>query len=165
LEAFVILTEDARLHRLLRYLKEDLSRPVSLAEAARVVGSERTYFSRFFRVVVGCTFSDWSRGLRIEKAKTLLRRRGPTIFSVAGSVGYSDMTTFGRAFKKQTGMSPRAYRNTCEPRPFRQATIVAHSRYCSTAASAPVRTLCQRTPTLQTKADSTTTDAENTTAR
>src|SRR5689334_2844562 len=108
LEASVILTEDARLHRLLRYLKENLSRPVSLAEAARFVGLERTYFSRFFRVAVGCTFSDWSRGLRIEKAKILLRRRGPTVFSVAISVGYSDITTFERAFKKQTGVSPRA---------------------------------------------------------
>jgi len=127
-EASVILTEDPRLHRLLRHVKDNLSRPVSLAEAAHLVGLERTYFSRFFRCAVGCRFSDWSRGLRIEKAKILLRRRGPTIFSVAISVGYSDITTFERAFKKQTGFSPRVYRNECEPAPSRAMFVVASSR-------------------------------------
>lgn len=111
-EASVILTEDPRLQRLLRHVKANLSRPVSLTDAAHLVGLEKTYFSRFFRVTVGCTYSDWSRGLRVEKAKLLLRRRGPTIFSVAISVGYSDITTFERAFKKETGFSPRAYRNS-----------------------------------------------------
>ena len=128
-EESVILTEDPRLHRLLRHVKENLSRPVSLAEAAHLVGLERTYFSRFFRAAVGCTFSDWSRGLRIEKAKILLRRRGPTIFSVAISVGYQDITTFERAFKKQTGSSPRVYRNECEPQPSRQMFVALTSRF------------------------------------
>lgn len=111
-EASVILAADPRLERLLRYVKDNISRPVSLAEAAHLVGLERTYFSRFFRVAVGCCFSDWSRALRMEKAKMLLRRRGPTIFAVAISVGYSDITTFERAFKKHTGSSPRDYRNS-----------------------------------------------------
>jgi len=114
-ERLVILTEDPRLHRLLRHVKENLSRRISLAEAANLVGLERTYFSRFFRATVGCGFGEWSRGLRIEKAKILLRRRGPMVFSVAISVGYPNLTTFERAFKKQTGFSPRVYRNECEP--------------------------------------------------
>ena len=166
-EASVILTEDARLIRLLRWVKENLSRPLSLAEAAYLVGLERTYFSRFFRDTVGCTFSDWSRGLRIEKAKILLRRRGPTIFSVAISVGYSEITTFERAFKKETGLSPRAYRNGCEPLSSRQACIVlnSHSRRPAVSASGRALSQRQRTPTFQTNADSTTTNAENNAAR
>jgi AraC-like DNA-binding protein len=150
-EASVILTEDPRLQRLLRYVKDNLARPISLAEAAQLVGLERTYFSRFFRSAVGFRFSDWSRGLRIEKAKVLLRRRGPTVFAVAITVGYADITTFERAFKKQTGFSPRVYRNECEPQSARQIAVVVtrlsqEANVRRVANSDNKRRLSQQTP-------------------
>jgi AraC family transcriptional regulator len=109
------LLADPRLQRLLRFVQRNLSERVTLARAAEVVGLERTYFSRFFRANVGCTFSQWNRRIRMERAKLLLERRGSTILCVAFSVGYTDLTTFERAFRKHVGTSPRSYRYACDP--------------------------------------------------
>jgi YesN/AraC family two-component response regulator len=68
--------------------------------AAEIVGLERTYFSRFFRNAVGQTFFEWNQEIRMQRAKTLLRRKDRSITSVALAVGYRDLTTFERAFKR-----------------------------------------------------------------
>lgn len=101
---------DPRLEHLASYVSTNLCRRLSLAQAAEIVGLERTHFSRMFRHQTGYTFSEWNRSVRIERAKVLLRRRGIKIVTIAFSVGYRDLTTFERAFKKCSGMSPRAYR-------------------------------------------------------
>jgi transcriptional regulator GlxA family with amidase domain len=51
--------------------------------------------------------------MRIRRASQLLREKGRTIDSVALAVGYGDLTTFERAFKKSSGIAPRAYRRSC----------------------------------------------------
>ena len=101
---------DPRLERLSRHVLSNLSERLTLSRAAEVAGLERTYFSRFFHAVAGRTFSEWNRAIRMERAKALLLRRGPSILSIAITVGYTDITTFERAFKKYAGISPRAYR-------------------------------------------------------
>jgi AraC-like DNA-binding protein len=103
-------TADLRIERLTRYVLANLSERLTLARAAEVAGLERTYFSRFFHSAAGCTFSAWNRAIRMEKAKVLLLRKGPSILSIAITVGYTDITTFERAFKKYAGISPRTYR-------------------------------------------------------
>ena len=63
-----LIAPDTRFHRLARFVHENLEHPLSLGQAADVVGLERTYFSRAFRKSVGCTFSEWIRFVRIERA-------------------------------------------------------------------------------------------------
>lgn len=109
-QVHIILLGDARLLPLLRYIERNLHVWLTLMGAAQIVSLEPTYFSREFRRVTGCRFRDWNRALRIERAKRLLRKRNLTVLSIALAVGYRDLTTFERAFKKCVGIPPSAYR-------------------------------------------------------
>lgn len=107
------LDHEPRLRRLSVYITADLSEPVSQKKAAEFVGLERRYFSTFFHEATGYTFIDWSRSIRMECAKQMLEARA-TVQEAALAVGYYDLTTFTRAFKKHSGgIAPRAYRQLC----------------------------------------------------
>jgi transcriptional regulator GlxA family with amidase domain len=103
---------DRRLDRLARHLATNLGQPLSLAKAAELCALETTYFSRYFRSRTGVNFTDWYRQLRIERAKALLTNQWTKVESVLEAVGYKHITTFERAFRKCTGVSPAEYRKS-----------------------------------------------------
>jgi AraC-like DNA-binding protein len=47
---------------------------------------------------------------RITQAKRLLKETDHTITQIAMDVGFSDSGYFSRVFRRETGMSPEAYR-------------------------------------------------------
>jgi len=62
--------------------------------------------------MTGMSFAEWSTLIRIKEAKELLRAIDLSITGVAAAVGYSDVTTFARVFRKCELMCPREYRLT-----------------------------------------------------
>jgi AraC-like DNA-binding protein len=106
----VLVSSDRRIARVLRVFAGDLSKRPSLAKAASTAGLQPAYFSRLFRQVTGTTFSDWNARMRVDEAKQLLRLVDLSITAVAASVGYSDVTTFARVFRRCEGICPRRYR-------------------------------------------------------
>ena len=67
----------------------------------------------------GLSFSDILEEQRVELAKGELRSGVSSVQEIAGMLGYSEQATFGRAFKRWTGLSPRAFRDaqaTPQPR-------------------------------------------------
>ncbi len=100
----------ARLARLRRYFDSHYSESISLADAARVVGLEKTYFSDFFHQKAGICFKDWIRHQRVCKACALIRSQNHSITTIAFAVGFRDLGTFERAFKRFTGKTPRAFK-------------------------------------------------------
>jgi two-component system response regulator YesN len=101
---------DRRVARVLRYVLADLTRRATCASAARVAGLERAYFSKLFRSVMCTTFTRWNACVRIAEAKRLLGALDLSITAVGASVGYDDVTTFERVFKRVEGVSPREHR-------------------------------------------------------
>jgi AraC-like DNA-binding protein len=76
-----------------------------------MVSVEKKHFSKFFGKQTGYNFGWWNREIRMRLAKGMFRQRGRTIHTVALAVGYRNLTTFERAFKKSTGgVGPRDYR-------------------------------------------------------
>lgn len=59
----------------------------------------------------GMKFSDVLEGHRLERAKYILEKNELSIAQVADLLGYSERTSFGRAFKRWTGLSPQQYRD------------------------------------------------------
>jgi transcriptional regulator GlxA family with amidase domain len=105
---------DRRVARVLRYLAEDLTRRPTLSDVSRLAGLETTYFSKLFRVIVGVPYAEWSGRLRVRHARQLLEIADLSITAVAAAVGYMDVTTFERAFRRVEGTSPREYRRTLQ---------------------------------------------------
>jgi len=55
-------------------------------------------------------FSDLVEKQRIEIAKQALKSRGAALSDIAFNLGYADQTSFGRAFKRWTGITPKVFR-------------------------------------------------------
>ncbi|HAA25535.1 MAG TPA: DNA-binding response regulator [Ruminiclostridium sp.] len=70
-----------------------------------------SYFSMIFKKEAGETFLNYLIGIRINAAKELMQDPDLKIFEIAERVGYPDLNYFSYFFKKNTGMSPREYRN------------------------------------------------------
>jgi AraC-like DNA-binding protein len=104
-----------RLKKVREYVVTNLEEPLSLADVALVARTERKYFSAFFKNKVGICFSVWLHHMRVEAAMALLRSRNHTVTDVAFLVGYRDVRTFERNFKRYTGMPPRDFKNHVRP--------------------------------------------------
>jgi AraC-like DNA-binding protein len=69
----------------------------------------RSVFANAFRDTVGCTPGAYLQRWRIGLAEQALRR-GRTLALIADEVGYGGEAALSRAFKAQTGLSPRRWR-------------------------------------------------------
>jgi AraC-like DNA-binding protein len=58
-------------------------------------------------------FSDILEQQRINLAKTYLEYEQLSLDDIAANLGYSEQSSFGRAFKRWTGTSPKLYRQNC----------------------------------------------------
>jgi two-component system response regulator YesN len=61
--------------------------------------------------MTGKTFIDYINSLKINKAIYLMHDQSMSITDVCFSVGYNNAPYFNKVFKKETGLSPRQYRN------------------------------------------------------
>jgi AraC-like DNA-binding protein len=78
--------------------------------AGRVGTSARTLQKRLTRA--NAKFSDIVQNERTKFARHALRWSDSTLDEIASQLGYSEQTSFGRAFKRCTGMTPQAFRTS-----------------------------------------------------
>ena len=105
-----------RLSRVRKAALRDLSKPLSLAEAARIAGMEYTAFSSFFHRRTGVRFRDWLAVVRVNKAKEILVGRNHSIRAVSRQVGYVNVRTFQRVFRRIVGLTPYDFKSSVRPR-------------------------------------------------
>jgi AraC-like DNA-binding protein len=89
--------------------------PLELETVAAVAGLERTYFSRYFHDKTGVRFRQWLTWVRILQAVAQLRAKEVPVTRLAFAVGFQDLRTFQRAFRKHTGATPRQIRYVLRP--------------------------------------------------
>ena len=99
-----------RLRPVAEYVARHLHEPLPLGRLAGVAGLEPKYFSALFRKRVGIRLTEWLRVYRVARAARLLHASDEHVSRVAFAVGFGDLRTFQRAFKRYFGASPRAYR-------------------------------------------------------
>jgi transcriptional regulator GlxA family with amidase domain len=84
-------------------------RDVSLASMA-AAGLERRTLLRRFANATGMTPIEYSRAVRIARARELLECGNTPQKEIARSLGYQDVASFARIFRKVTGLAPGDYR-------------------------------------------------------
>lgn len=85
---------------------------LSVKQIANSLHFHENYISNLYKEEYGENLSNAIEQLRIEKASELLRTTDIRIGEVAAAVGYSSDSSFRRAFKKITGVSPVDYRTS-----------------------------------------------------
>lgn len=97
------------IQKAINMIKERSTKGISLKKVASAVGYSPSHFSRRFKKETGFSFSEAVRLAKIELAQYLIKTSDKSISQIAFDVGYADLPSFVRAFKKVTGMTPRRY--------------------------------------------------------
>jgi AraC-like DNA-binding protein len=98
-----------RIHHARDILLQQLDRPPSLLELARLVGLNECTLKRGFREVFGTTAFGYLHDYRLEQARQLLQERRLNVSEVARAVGFGSCTYLARVFRKKYGISPKQY--------------------------------------------------------
>ncbi len=99
------------IHRALDYINTNYTQQIRLEQAAQCAIMQKNYFCTQFKKHVGCTYYSYLTSLRIRHACTLLLSTDTNIKKIALSSGFLDISTFNKAFKKTTGVTPKEYRD------------------------------------------------------
>jgi transcriptional regulator GlxA family with amidase domain len=101
-------------------------RGVSLAAMATAAGLERRTLLRRFASATGMTPIEYCRGVRIARARELLEGGDTSQKQIAQSLGYKDVASFARVFRKAVGSAPGAYRKTAGGKGISPADFAVH---------------------------------------
>lgn len=92
-----------------RWMEKNLHRGFNLNELADHLAVSARTVNRRFKLAIGQAPLQYLQMLRMEIAKRLLETSGLGVDAVCERVGYGDLSTFRRLFKRETGLSPREY--------------------------------------------------------
>jgi AraC-like DNA-binding protein len=98
-----------RLRNALVAMHETPAKEWTLEELAGVAGMSRSVFATNFRETVGVTPGQYLQGWRVRLTQKALRRGRP-LKMIATEVGYGSEAALSRAFRAQTGLSPRGWK-------------------------------------------------------
>ena len=82
----------------------------SLTRLAAEADMSEFHFSRMFKRTSGKSPSQYFIGLKMERARALLRETRKDVIEIAFQVGYSNPSHFAQVFRRETGLSPVEYR-------------------------------------------------------
>ena len=101
------------LDRVLAYVEKHLGEKLSLTEVAKHFFVSEATITQTFRRKMGTSFYRCVTQRRLIAAKLLIEQGG-LLEHVGQQVGFSDYSTFYRAFRQEFGISPRQYRKRQE---------------------------------------------------
>ena len=87
-------------------LLQHIGEPITIKGLSRKVAINECYLKKGFKEMYGTTIFDFYQSQRMEHAKYLLYEKGLNVTDVSAILGYSSISHFSTAFKKQTGLKP-----------------------------------------------------------
>lgn len=110
-----VLAYYPRLRAVIAFVDKHIKDPIDLSVVSRVAGLERKYFSAYFRLKTGVTFTSWLRRVRVDRAMQLMHQGEISITQLAIVSGFGDVRTLERTFKRFVGIAPSTYRASARP--------------------------------------------------
>ncbi|WP_280737032.1 MULTISPECIES: helix-turn-helix domain-containing protein [unclassified Enterococcus] len=107
-------TEKEEIIKATKYIKENLSRGISLEEVANEVYLSQYYFSKLFKKELGMNFVTYLNYQRVIYAKELLVHSQMTVEEISKRAGFSQTSYFCKIFKGIVAVSPASYRKQVE---------------------------------------------------
>lgn len=99
--------------KIILYINDHYANPdISLNYLAEKFDISPSYLSKSFKEYLSMNFVDYIIQVRVNAAQALLSESNMSINQIAEKVGYSNVTSFMRTFKKINGLTPSEYRMT-----------------------------------------------------
>ncbi|MCU6709817.1 AraC family transcriptional regulator [Paenibacillus sp. J5C_2022] len=92
------------------YMEEHFKEEISLEGVAEKLNITGGYLSTYFKEKTGINFVDYVNEFRVKKAMDMLLKADLRIQDIAQEAGYLSLSSFNRAFKKFSGVTPSEYR-------------------------------------------------------
>lgn len=94
------------------YMEQRLYEKISLDALSRAMSFSRSYISRRFAEVCGCSVIDYFNWMKVNEAKRLIRETGMNFTEIAEELLFANSHYFSTVFKQHTGMTPSQYRRS-----------------------------------------------------
>ncbi len=91
------------------FIEENFRQAIQVSQLADMVNITPRTLNRRFQAAVMMRPIEYIQAVRIEQAKRLLELGDVTIKSLACQVGYDDISSFTRLFKRATELTPKEY--------------------------------------------------------
>ncbi|MBU3012779.1 AraC family transcriptional regulator [Polaribacter vadi] len=93
------------------YVEENLDKKLTLEKVAQKAYFSPFHFHRLFKVVTNETLQNFINRKRIEKAASfLLHQKDKTVTEISELIGYTNLSSFSKSFKKFYGISPTRFK-------------------------------------------------------
>jgi AraC-like DNA-binding protein len=96
----------------LEYMNMHYTEGITVEEAAKYVGVDRTHFSKRFQKRYGVSPSEYLKSLLMKEAGQMVKETNYSFTEIAFSVGFPDLYSFSKAYKKYYGVSPTESRHS-----------------------------------------------------
>jgi YesN/AraC family two-component response regulator len=92
------------------YLEQNYMQDMNITDTADHLDISYSYLSKIFRARTGVTLTDYLNNVRIEKSKEYLSNTFLTLTEISEKVGYNNVQSYQRFFKKYVNITPGDYR-------------------------------------------------------
>lgn len=103
-------TKKTELLQIKQYLDENYAKKITLDNLSERYFINKYYLTRVFKEQFGVSIGDYLLGVRITKAKNMLRFTDKSAEEIGRECGIGDVYYFSRVFKKVEGIRVREYR-------------------------------------------------------
>lgn len=96
--------------RCIDYIYDHLHERISVKDLAALVGLNDSYLSKLFAKETGTSMTEFILAAKITTAENMLKFSDFSYLDISLALGFSSQSAFISAFKKQTGTTPKKYR-------------------------------------------------------
>ncbi len=101
---------DTRIDDVLRFINNNLEKPLTVTDLSKEFHLHPNHFIRFFKNKTGQTPAKYVKARKMEAAKRYLEDSDLYINEIIEKIGETDQASFSKQFKGCFSMSPREYR-------------------------------------------------------
>lgn len=101
---------DTKIDDVLRFINNNIEKPLSVTELADAFHLHPNHFIRFFKSKTGQTPAKYVKAKKMETAKRYLEDSDLYVTEIMEKIGENDSASFSKQFKSCYSLSPREYR-------------------------------------------------------
>ena len=100
--------------RVVEFIEEHLAEEISLAALAELADLSLYHFARTFTQSFGVPPHRYHMARRMDRARSLLQRPALSVTQIGAQIGFRETSSFTKAFRRFTGLTPTEYRRHWE---------------------------------------------------